>query len=326
MKLSNKIRCVVLGANGQDGSYVIEQLLARGYEVWGVGRQKSSYWINNSSSFNYQMIDLCKTIELVSFLRQINPHKIFHLAAVHGSAGFSYEDHWEEVSLVNTILPHAILEYLRKYNPNGFFIYTSSSKAFGSTTPSIISEKSRRISSCIYSISKNTATDLIIFYRKKYGIKASVIWTFNHESPRRSVTYFIPKIVNILANSIDDESHNATIQTSKFWCDWGDAEEYMGIIINVAENAIGKDFILATGKTLWAESFIKKLFLNYKKEYKNHVIESNNLPNIRPRRWRANINSLYSAINYVPQKTIYNICDDIMRVNYHEQWLKTRIE
>ena len=188
--------------NGQDGSYVAEHLIAEGKTVIGIGRQKTSRWLKKQNKYTYISKDLSDTSGLVKLLHELKPSLVFNAATVHGANSFDYEDVWQQAHLINTTLTNGILDYISKYNQNCTYLYLSSSKSFGSPLPNIIDEKTQRKGTCIYSITKNAASDLINYYRTKYDLNAKVVWTFNHESPRRQREYFIPKIVNILAQAL----------------------------------------------------------------------------------------------------------------------------
>ncbi len=318
---SSKVGCaLVLGVNGQDGSYLAERLLQRGWSVHGVGRQTTSRWLNPDSGLHYHALDLSDLLAFSALLTAIRPDAIFHFAAVHGSSGFFYEDRWRDVHPVNTVSVHVILEYLRCLNPEGFLVYASSSKVFGAELPSNISELSPRHSSCIYTTTKNAATDLVGYYRKRHGIKASVVWTFNHESPRRAKNYFIPQIADILAKSIIDRNYTAQIGTLGFWCDWGDAEEFMDIVADIAGNPLNGDFLLASGETLWAEDFADTLFKQYGLDWKNHMIEKIAPPAERPPKWRADLSVLRTVANRSPTRTIFDVVGDMVRLGYPNAW------
>lgn len=318
--IDKREKCLVLGVNGQDGSYTAEHLLSRGYEVIGIGRQTESNWVNSSSQFTYHSMDLRDTGEFSKALLKFKPARIFNMAALHGSAGFSYESNWEDAHLINTMVTHASLEYLRRDMPGGSMVYISSSKAFGAPPPQETSENSPLQSSCIYSITKNSATELIHYYRLRHKVDSSVIWTFNHESPRRSSTFFIPQIVKILANCILTPSYVGTIGTLHFWCDWGDADEYMDIVVDISESSPDQDFILATGKTLWAKDFVHDLFSRYQLDAARHITESM-APPVNPLPyWFANIGKLETGIGRIPQRTIHNVCDDILRLQFPNAW------
>lgn len=313
-------RCLVLGVNGQDGSYIANHLLVRKCLVWGVGRQPTSKWVSPNKRFTYNSLDLTNIADLTALLRTICPHQIFHFAAIHGAAGYQYEEHWYEAHLVNTLATHAILEYMRRSNKEAVLVYASSSKAFGRTPPTHTSELSVRKSPCIYSITKNAATDLIQYYRSRHGVLGSVVWPFNHESPRRASTYFVPHLVSILANSMLDSSHQGGIDSLSFWGDWGDANEYMRLVVDIADRAPGNDFVLATGVTLWARQFVEHLFLRYGLNAVNHVFPRSSTPTTKPRRWRADVSRLNQILGCTPRITIQDVCDEILRQNHPTSW------
>jgi len=310
--------CLVVGVNGQDGSYLAEDLIRRGYFVLGVGRQASSKWIEVSKSFRYFQVDLNQPEKVVDILKQYLPDKIFYLAATHGSANFNYDDFWLEAHTVNTIIPHTFLNFIKKEKPSTRFFFISSSKVFACADGQVINEHSKRESKSIYAITKNAAVDLIEYYRVKYKINASVFFAFNHESPRRSVDYFFPKIIELLSKSIIDSHYVAQIDHLNFWCDWGDASEYMSIVADVADQDIMENFILATGSTVWARDFVQKLFSRYSLDYKNHIEELNPNEGIKNKPWRADISGIQRAIGRKPTKDLYLISDEILGTNYPE--------
>jgi GDPmannose 4,6-dehydratase len=315
---------LVLGVNGQDGSYLAERLLAGGWRVLGVGRQHESRWLGAAADFSYHALDLSDVSGFSAFLHAEKPEVVFHVAAVHGAAGFVYEDHWQEVHAVNTVCTHAILEYLRRAAPGGVLVYASSSKVFGPALPNLVNETSPRHSGCIYTITKNSSTDLIAYYRKVHGVKASVVWTFNHESPRRAGTFFIPQVVEVLARSIIDGDYQGEIGSLGFWCDWGDAAEFMEIFARIAVRAPGSDLLLATGDTLWAEDFADTLFGGYGLSRKKHLRERMAPPAERPPKWQADLSALSAGIGGRPVRTVYDVADDILRLNHPAAWERVR--
>ncbi len=315
-------RALVLGVNGQDGSYLAESLLARGWVVHGVGRQVESRWVAADDGFTYHNLDIGDLTALKSALCDIQPDFIFHMAAVHGAAGFVYEDHWQAVHAVNTLSVHAVLEHLRRCAPKAAMIYGTSSKAFGPVPPRVISETTARVSSCIYSTTKNAATDLINYYRLRHGIRASSVWLFNHESPRRSGEYFVPRVVEILANSVCDPDFRGSIGTLQFLCDWGDAAEYMDLTVSMAETAPATDFILASGITLHGEEFVDRLFKRYGLRWQDHMAESLMPPSDAAPTWRADISTLKARLGATSRRSIYQVCDDILRIRHPEAWRK----
>jgi GDPmannose 4,6-dehydratase len=316
-KSSTKEKALVLGVNGQDGSYLADHLLSRGYLVVGVGRQAESKWVPSHPSFSYISANLEDITQFDWLIRKVKPDSVYHFAAIHGSAGFKYENYWKDAHHVNTIITHSILEYARKRSVNSFkLIYASSTKAFSPARKVQISESSERQSTCIYSITKNAATDLIFYYRKNHNINSTVIWLANHESPRRSGSFFIPRVVNILASSLRNNSHQETVRDLDFWCDWGSASEYMSIVIDIAEKAIGNDFVLATGEAKWAADFVKDLFLKYGLNASNHIIQSNKSNTAKDSFINIDVSHLRNIIERSPSDDLYKVCEEILRVNH----------
>ena len=123
-------RALVLGVNGQDGSYLAELLVRRGYLVSGIGRQLQSRYTPVGPLFYYTNLDLADREALGAFVSDFQPHVAFRLAAVHGSSGYAYEQIFGDMMKVNTDALHVLLEYARLVNPKLRIIYASSSKIF----------------------------------------------------------------------------------------------------------------------------------------------------------------------------------------------------
>jgi GDPmannose 4,6-dehydratase len=306
-------KALVLGVNGQDGSFISEVLLKKGYYVVGLGRQIKSKWIPESVFYKYINLNLANLEELIVTLKTHKPNVVYHVAAIHGSAGFNYEMYWQEAHVINTQVTHAILEYMREDNKEGKLVYVSSSKVFESDGD-FINESTRRKSDCIYTVTKNASTDLINYYRTRHDVTGSVIWTFNHESARRSERYFINKLITALAMSKSDKSAITNFSNLDFWCDWGSAKEYMKILVNISESHIGQDFIIATGMQHYARDLVSDLFESHNLDYRKHISEENVIKNIlRPP--HADISKLSNILHEVPKINIFDLCNEMLE-NY----------
>jgi GDPmannose 4,6-dehydratase len=316
-KPAAKEKVLILGVNGQDGSYLADLLLSQGHLVFGVARQAESKWVPPHENFSYISINLEDLDHFERLLQEVAPDSIYHFAATHGSAGFAYENHWKSAHHINAMVTHSILEYARQRSDHGCkLIYASSIKAFGTASKDHISESSTRQSTCIYSITKNAATDLIFYYRKKHKVNSSVIWLANHESPRRNQSYFIPRIVNILASSLADRSYQEIVFDLDFWCDWGDASEFMSIVIEIAEKSIGNDFVLATGEAKWAADFVENLFLKYGLTASKHIVQSHKSSAAKDSRINIDVSHLRSAIGRSPSHDVYQVCEEMLSINH----------
>lgn len=317
-------RCIVLGVNGQDGSFLAEHLLAAGHAVTGLGRQPASRWVPDQPRFQYRQFDVGDSAALFELLGECAPHQVFHVAAVHGSAGFLYEDHWLDVHRVNIQSAHAVLEYQRRYSPESVFVYASSSKVFDPAIEGSINENSPRRSTCIYSTTKNAATDLVHYYRLRHHLHAGVVWTFNHESSRRPDGYFISRIVAILARALVERSATEEVATLGFWCDWGDAREYMAVLADIAARAPGQDFVLATGEPLWAADVVAELFGKFGLRAEQHIREKSLVEGRAACPTTADISKLRSVLGYAPQRRILEVCEHLLRDRYPEAWMIAR--
>jgi GDPmannose 4,6-dehydratase len=309
-------KCLLLGVNGQDGSYAAEAFLARGFEVFGIGRQDQSRWLQPQPRFQYIKADLLKVDVFQNILSEVSPDILCLFAALHGSSGFSYEAHWQSNLTVNGLITQASLEFLRTKKTKSSLYYLSSSKVFAPDLVGFLSETSPRTPNCLYSIAKNLSTNLIHYYREKYGVSASVIWTFNHESPRRGSDYFIPNVVGALAQALQGIESSVTLESLDFWCDWGSAREFMGLIVDLAECDISDDFILATGRPVWARDLVETLFSKFNLNYKDHITVRIQERLREGPDQRADLTKLLACLGRSPVEKIEDVCFDILKINY----------
>lgn len=308
-------RALVIGANGQDGGFLVGHLLRKNYAVMGIGRQACSRYVFDSPNYSYCQADLNETETLSEPLASFQPDLIFHVAAVHTSAGGEYEPLFGSVLNVNVGSVHTVLEHMRS-NGGCRFIYASSGKVFGNPIPSLINESTPKQNHCLYSISKNTAHHLIDYYRGTYGLPASVVYLFNHESEYRPGNFFIPKILNCLASAVDNPEHITEIDTLNFHCDWGSAEEYMDIMVEIVEKSPTEDFVLATGACTYARDLIARLFNDYGLKYERNLVERFNSDNLSDRPYKVELDKLEKYLSRSPQMGVFDICKRILARNY----------
>jgi GDPmannose 4,6-dehydratase len=247
---------LVLGVNGQDGSYIAEVLLERGHSVIGVARQEASRWVDPArfqpARFQYARLDAADADALDGLLSRTMPNQIFHMAVVHGSAGHVYEAVWRQALALNVGSVHTCLEHMRRRDPSARLFYPSSLKAFGDPPPAEIDEASPRVASCLYSITKNAATDLIQQYRMRHGIWAVTGYYFNHDSPRRPGSYFLPRLAAQLAAALRHDATAPRVASLDFWCDWGSSREFMELTVDLLSLDAPRDVVIATGRPIFA--------------------------------------------------------------------------
>ncbi len=249
---------LVLGVNGQDGSYIADVLLERGHAVTGVGQQAVSRWVD-STRFNYIQLNAADAAALTGLLSHLMPDQIYHMAAVHGSSGHIYEAGWRQALALNVGSVHTCLEHMRLRSPATRLFYPSSLKVFGNPPPAEIEETTPRVSTCLYSITKNAATELIHYYRSRHGSWACVGYYFNHDSPRRPASYFLPRLTAQIAAAMKHNETAPGVATLDFWCDWGSSREFMELTVDLLDLAAPRDVIMATGRPVYAADLARNL-------------------------------------------------------------------
>jgi GDPmannose 4,6-dehydratase len=249
---------LVLGVNGQDGSYLAEILIKRGYQVTGAAWQTASRWVD-PGRFHYVALDVADASALGALLAEVLPGEIYHMAAIHGSAGHVYEARWREALALNVGSVHTCLEHIRNRSRDTRLFYPSSLKVFGTPPPPRIDESTPRVSSCLYSITKNTATDLIQYYRVRHDVWASVGYYFNHDSPRRPDNYFLPRLAARTAAEVSQRGPAPEIVTLDFWCDWGSSYEFMELTADLVQVDHPSDVVVASGQPVHAAALAAEL-------------------------------------------------------------------
>ena len=310
MAVSPAGRSVVLGANGQDGSILTEQLLARGDTVLAIGRQVSSRFVPRQDRFEYRCIDLRDASALTRALEEFQPMQAFHLAAVHGADGFPYETVWADALAVNVGALHTILEYARAREPRMRIAYASSSKVFGTRLSGNIDETSQRRSDCLYSITKNGAESLLELYKREHAIFGSIAYLFNHESERRGSQYFIPTITKILAKSLSDRGYRQSVRTLDFFCDWGSAREYMNWFRTLLELDMPHSIIFASGDVRYGRDFVSRLFERHGLVAADHVIEE--LDGNKSDPFGVSVAKRKLLITHEHEEDVFSVCDRML--------------
>lgn len=305
---------IVLGANGQDGSYLCESLAASGQRVVALGRQADYAKPLPNGDFRYLQVDLTNREALRTALSAEHPDHIYHVAAVHGESGFSYESVVPELFAVNVLSVHVCLEYLRKID-DGRLFYASSSKVFGDLAQQKITEriteKTAKHADCLYSAAKIAAGHLIECYRRDHGVGAITAHLFNHESPRHQPAHFVPKVARALANGLAGAGEPVVINSLEFFADFGSAREYMEMSVRAMELGLDGEYVVATGQTVWAAEAVEALFESHALDYKEwlQVPVPKARPDVTP--FIVDANRLTDALGYSPQLKFPQLVEEI---------------
>ena len=249
-------RALLTGITGQDGSYLAELLLAKGYEVHGVIRRASSFNTGRIEHI-YQdrherdvrlylhYGDLGCDEQLTNLIYNVKPEEIYHLGAQsHVKVSFDMPQYTADVTGVATI---RMLEAVRRSGVAARFYQASSSEMFGSTPPPQ-NEGSTFHPRSPYGAAKVYAYWITVNYREAYGMYAANGILFNHESPRRGATFVTRKVTRAVANIVAGRQAKLYIGNLEARRDWGYAPEYVEGMWRILQQDKAEDFVLGTGE------------------------------------------------------------------------------
>ena len=252
-------KALITGITGQDGSYLAEFLLEKGYEVHGVKRRSSSFnteRINHiyqdphieSSNFVLHYGDLTDSTNLIRIIKQVRPHEIYNLGAQsHVAVSFETPEYTANSDALGTL---RILEAIRilDLSENTKFYQASTSELFGEIQESPQTEKTPFNPRSPYAVAKLYAYWITRNYREAYNLFACNGILFNHESPRRGETFVTRKITRGLARidaGIENCLYLGNLNSKR---DWGHAKDYVEVQWMILQNDEPEDFLIATGR------------------------------------------------------------------------------
>jgi GDPmannose 4,6-dehydratase len=306
-------RALVLGVNGQDGSYLAQALLKRGDQVVGVGRQAASRYVQDHPRFTYVAADLADECQVQALVRSVAPEHIYHFAAVHGptGSGFTYEPVFADMLSVNVAALHVALEYARTRNPGARIFYAGSSKVFVSPLAGRIDEASPMRVSALYGLGKLAARDLMRLYSRDHGIQATNLILFNHDSPRRPADYLLPMLAQTIAKAKVHPAHVLRVRTLDFWADWSAAGELMEIVADLSAAPFVPEVILASGQAVYARSAVSELFARHGLNASDHIVED------RPTEMQASAGfqvrlGRLEELARRPSKTMFDVVNELI--------------
>jgi len=259
---------LITGVTGQDGSYLAELLLSKGYEVHGLIRRSSTF---NTSRIDHiyedphspnpklflHYGDLTDGVGLTNLIRDIKPNEIYNLAAQsHVMVSFTMPQYTAQVDAVGTV---AILEAIRASGNDIRFYQASTSELYGSTPPPQNEESPFRPRSP-YAAAKLMAYWVTVNYRDGFGIHATNGILFNHESPRRGETFVTRKITRAVADIAKGKQKELFLGNLDAVRDWGYAKEYVESMWLMLQKPTPGDFVVATGVGATVRDFAEASF------------------------------------------------------------------
>jgi GDPmannose 4,6-dehydratase len=272
-------RALITGIAGQDGSYLAELLLAKGYEVHGIVRRASTINTGRLDGIyqdphepELRLIlhygDLTDSVALVNLVREIAPDEVYHLAAQsHVKVSFDIPEYTAESTGLGTV---RLLEAIRASGVATRFYQASSSEMFGSSPPRQHERTPFRPRSP-YGCAKVYAYHTTVNYREAYGLFACNGILFNHESPRRGETFVTRKITRAVARikaGLQDVVHLGNLDARR---DWGYAAEYVEAMWRMLQQDEPDDFVIATGESHSVREFCQAAFERAGLDWEPHV-------------------------------------------------------
>ncbi len=264
-----KKTALITGITGQDGSYLAEFLLKKGYLVHGIKRKSSTFNtdridhiykdFHERSNFFLHYGDLTDSNSIVNILSKVRPNEIYNLGAQsHVGHSFEIPEYTSEVSGLGTL---RVLEAMRflKLNKTKFY-QASTSELFGEKPNKLNSfdENSTMVPRSPYGVSKLYSYWITKVYREAYGFYACNGILFNHESPRRGETFVTRKITMYFAKKLLGSKDILYLGNLNAKRDWGHAKDYTEMQWKILQQKIAEDFVIATGKTLSVRDFINE--------------------------------------------------------------------
>jgi GDPmannose 4,6-dehydratase len=273
-------RALITGVTGQDGSYLAELLLSKGYEVHGIIRRASTFnteridhlyqdpHINGVKLFLHYG-DIADSTNLIKLLYRLEPDEIYHLAAQsHVRVSFDIPEYTGDVTALGTI---RILEAIRETGLKTRFYQASSSEMYGKAVEVPQRETTPFYPRSPYGAAKVYAYWITLNYRESYGMYACNGILFNHESPRRGETFVSRKITRAAARiraGLETKIYLGNLNAKR---DWGYAKEYVEAMWLMLQQDKPDDYVIATGETHSVEQFLDEAFGRAGLDWKQHL-------------------------------------------------------
>ncbi len=279
--MNNKIKkALITGITGQDGSYLAELLLEKGYEVHGIIRRSSSFntgriehlyqdFHSKDARVFLHYGDLADSSALSRLLEKIQPDEIYNLAAQsHVRVSFDIPEYTADVVGLGTM---RILDAIKETKINTRFYQASTSELYGKVVETPQTEKTPFYPRSPYACAKLYSYWITVNYRESYDIYACNGILFNHESPRRGETFVTKKITHAIARILKKEQDKLYLGNLEAKRDWGYAKDYVEAMWLMLQQENADDYVIATGETHSVREFLDEAFGLVGLDWKKYV-------------------------------------------------------
>tara|TARA_X000000950_G_C13839524_1_gene629609 strand:- start:194 stop:1225 length:1032 start_codon:yes stop_codon:yes gene_type:complete len=273
---------LITGITGQDGSYLAEQLLEKGYIVHGTVRRSS---LINTSRIDHLISDYDNDKKLIlhysdlldpgsvsNLINKIQPDEVYNLAAQsHVAVSFENPIFTSQIGTLGSI---SLLEAIRNNDKEIKFYQASSSEMYGGATEESLNEQSKFDPKSPYAVSKLFAHEITKVYRESYDIFAVNGLLFNHESSRRGETFVTRKITKAVGRIKHGIQNKLTLGNLEASRDWGFAGDYTNAMWKMMQYKVPEDWVIATGETHTVKEFLEKAFTYVDLDWNDYVQSS----------------------------------------------------
>ena len=311
---------LITGITGQDGSYLAELLLKKGYEVHGIVRRVAledemhRLWRLRKilDDINLHAGSLESYASLFKTVIKIKPNEVYHLAA-QSYVGYSFEDEFSTLN-ININGTHYLLSALKELATNKTkFYFAGSSEMFGKAIETPQDENTPFHPRSSYGISKVAGYHLTKNYREAYNLFATSGILFNHESPRRGFEFVSRKITHGVARIKKGLQKKIKLGNMSAKRDWGHAKDYVDAMWLMLQKNKPEDYVIGTGKKHSVEDFAKKAFDHVGLNYKDYIVIDKNL--FRPSEvdiLLANYSKAEKELKWSPKITFEKLVSDMV--------------
>jgi GDPmannose 4,6-dehydratase len=269
-------KALILGVSGQDGAYLAQLLLAKGYDVHGTSRESHSQDFSRLKLLavkNKVCLHRLPPLDFQSLLgviTQVGPDEVYNLAG-HSSVGLSFSQPMETMESI-ALGTWQILEALRILKSPARLCNASSGECFGDTGPRRACDETTPFHPCSpYAASKAAAFHATATYREAYGLFACSGILFNHESPLRSPGFATRKIVSTAVQIARGGTMKLELGNLETWRDWGYAPEHVDAMWRMLQRDKPDDFVIATGESHSLQEFVELVFKTLSLNWRDHV-------------------------------------------------------
>ena len=270
-------KALITGIGGQDGSYLSELLLSKGYTVAGIVRPstleepeialpRTRHLLNDIRLYPGEIDSYPSVIRL---LRSFQPDELYHLAAL-SYVNYDFEMDFSTLT-TNIMATHYLLAAIKEECPGCRFYFAGSSEMFGDCETCPQDESTPFNPRSVYGVSKLAAFHLVRNYRKQYGIQASTGILYNHESPRRGFQYVTRKITSTVARIVRGKEKTLKLGNLEAQRDWGHSKDYVRAMWLMLQKGINRDYVIASGKLHSVRDFLETAFGAAGLDYRDYV-------------------------------------------------------